>query len=153
MAKSLFEGFKQGVKEGFEEVKNQTPEQRETEQQERQHARADKRQENEIKQLPTEISMLLGESEEVQYAFTFVNDKMVVTNRKIIHIDSRIAKSKTFAMIPFNKITSYSLLVPKGLSISGRLKIFTGGDVPGIEVETMFDDNLKEVCRILADLT
>lgn len=90
-------------------------------------------------------------NEEILYAYNFMLNKMVVTDKKLIFIDMKVAKNKTYAMIPFNRITSYSLLKPSGFSVKGKLKIFTGGDTPSLELESMFNDGMNEFCKILAD--
>src|SRR5699024_4982635 len=112
----------------------------------------EKKQSIELESIPKEAYMVIGKEEEILYAFTFWNDKMIVTNKKLIYVDTRIAKNKTFAMIPFNKITSYSLQVIKGISGKGKLKIFTGGDTPGIEIESVLNGGMNEFCTILADI-
>ena len=101
--------------------------------------------------LEEEIQEVLGTNEEVIYSFFFAINRMIITNKKLIFIDAKIAKSKNYIMIPFNKITSYSLLKPSGLSIKTKLKIFTGGDNPSLELESIFDDGMKEFCKVLAD--
>lgn len=152
MAKSFFKDLKEGMKEGANDIINQTLEEGSKERQEKSDAKYQKKQEQEIKSIPKEAQIVLGSEEKILYAFTFWNDKMIVTNKKLIYIDTKIAKNKTFAMIPFNKITSYALLVPTGLSAKGKLKIFTGGDSPAIEIESVLNEGMNEFCTILADI-
>lgn len=141
-------GFFEGLKEGMNEIKEKLPEEL------KQDDKSQKKQIKEKKLLEStikEVYNLLGKDEEVLYVHPFLKNKMVVTNKKLIYIDVKTAKNKTFAMIPFNKITSYSLLVPTGLSVKGKLAIFTGGDKPSLEIESVLNDGMNEFCRILAD--
>lgn len=141
-------GFFKGVKEGIKDITDGTAD---LERKEKQEEKQGNQLKAEIDRAKEEVEDLLGSNEGVLYAFTFFNNKMIITDKKLIYVDARVAKSKTYAMVPFNKITSYSLLKPTGLSLKGRLKIFTGGDVPSLELESMFDDGMKEFCKILAD--
>lgn len=148
----FFEDLKEGMKEGVKDIANQTPEDRENERLEKKRAKQDKSQAREMESIPKEAYMVIGNNEEILYAYTFWNDKMIVTNKKLIYVDTKIAKNKTFAMIPLNKITSYSLQVPTGLSVKGKLMIFTGGDSPSIQIESVLNEGINEFCTILADI-
>lgn len=147
-------GFFKGMKEGWEEVKEQTPEQLEQEKIEKKNMKMVERQRAEMKNLDflsDELGYLLCEDEELLYVYTFVKNKMIITDKKLIYMDLRVAKHKTFTMIPFNKITSYSLLVPTGLSVRGKLQIFTGGDTPSLEIESAMNEGINEFCTILSE--
>lgn len=110
-----------------------------------------KENDEKIKEVTKEVKALMGSDEEVLFVHKFWNDKMIATNKKLIYIDLKIAKNKTFAMIPFNRITSYALTMPTGLAVKTKLKIFTGGDRPSIEIEAAFDEGMKGFCKVLAE--
>ena len=141
-------GFFKGVKEGIKDISDGTATQERKEKQEGKKQLNDKLS---IENVRDEVDDLLGMSEEVLYAYSFMLNKMVVTDKKLIFINNKVAKNKSYAMIPFNRITSYSLLKPTGFSVKGNLKIFTGGDTPTLELESMFNEGMNEFCKILAD--
>lgn len=151
MGKSLF----QGLKKEWDSISDEEIEQNRLKKKEKKAEKAEKKQREKIDKIDRateEVQNLLGSDEEVLYVYTFWNDKMIVTNKKLIYIDLKVAKNKTFAMIPHRKITSYSLLVPTGLSVKGKLKIFTGGDTPSLEIQSVLNEGMNEFCRILADI-
>lgn len=141
-------GFFKGVKEGIKDISDGTATQERKEKQEGKKQLNDKLSIDNVKD---EVDDLLGMNEEILYVYNFMLNKMVVTDKKLIFIDMKVAKNKIYAMIPFNRITSYSLLKPSGFSVKGKLKIFTGGDIPSLELESMFNDGMNEFCKILAD--
>lgn len=148
MAKGFFNSIKESAKEGWNDTETKSPEEV--------NANKELNKQKKIKVqndlILKEVDLVIGKNEQILYHFTFWNDKMIVTDKKLIYIDKRIAKHKTFAMIPFNQITSYSLLLPTGISVKGKLKIFTGGDNPAIEIETVLNEGMNEFCKILADI-
>ena len=140
-------GFFEGLKESTEKLANKTPD----EWAEELATKKDKKENDNIEAATKEVEMLLGKDEKVLFVHKFWNDKMVATNKKLIYVDLRIAKDTTYAMIPYNRITSYALTMPTGFSTKTKLKIFTGGDEPSIVVDANFDSGIKEFCKVLAD--
>lgn len=141
-------GFFKGVKEGIKDISDGTANQ---ERKEKQEAKKQLNDKLSIENVRDEVDDLIGMNEEILYAYGFMLNKMVVTDKKLIFIDNKVAKNKTYAMIPFIKITSYSLLRPTGFSAKGKLMIFTGGDTPSLELESIFNEGMNEFCKILAD--
>lgn len=143
--------FFKGVKEGVKDIADGTVK-KEKEKRERIKT-AGEREKNKIKaeSMQSKIDDLIGYNEEVLYVHKFIVNKMVITNKRLIYIDTKFAKNKTYHMIPLDKVTSYSLVSPKGLSVTEKLQIFTGGDTPSIVVESKFNEGMKEFCKILAD--
>lgn len=152
MANKFFGALKEGMKEGINDIVNGESEEVIQERKQKKLEKQQQKNETNINNSKSEVSNLLGTTEEILYAYSFWNDKMIVTDKKLIYVDKRVAKNKTFAIIPYNKITSYSLLVPTGLSTKGKLKIFTGGDNPALEIETSLNEGMNEFCKILADI-
>lgn len=151
MSNGFFKDLKKGIAQGVEDIADGTYIK---EQEEKQVIKKEqKKAKDRIKaeDARKEVEDLLGTNEDVLYAYSFMINKMIVTDKKLIFINNKVAKNKTYAMIPFNKITSYSLLKPSGLSVKGSLRIFTGGDTPALELESMFNDGMNEFCKILAD--
>jgi len=141
-----------GIGKFIKEEWEKTPVETEEERKKRKEEKKQKQEADKLQAARKEVENIIGESEEILYVYTFWNDKMIVTNKKLIYVDLRVAKNKTFAMIPFSKITSYSLLVPTGFSMKGKLKIFTGGDTPSLEIESALNEGINQFCKVLADI-
>lgn len=148
MAKGFFNSIKESAIEGWNDTEKKTPEEIRA----NKELKKQKKMKEQDDLILKEVDLVIGKNEKVLYHFTFWNDKMIVTDKKLIYIDKRIAKNKTFAMIPYSQITSYSLLVPTGISVKGKLKIFTGGDNPALEIETALNEGMNEFCSVLADI-
>lgn len=154
MGKGMFRSFKEGIKQGLDEVVNE-PEKVKAEREEKKEKKRIDRQERElenISRLEEELSFILGDNEKILESHTFIKNKIIITNKKFIYLDVSVARNKAFMMIPFDKVTSYSLLIPTGLSAKGKLKIFTGGDSPAIEIESIMNEGMNRFCKKLADI-
>lgn len=140
-------GFFEGLKESTEKLANKTSDEWAGEFTDKKN----KKENDNIETATKEVEMLLGKDEEVLFVHKFWNDKMIATNKKLIYVDFKIAKDTTYAMIPYNRITSYALTMPTGFSTKTKLKIFTGGDEPSLVVDANFDSGIKDFCKVLAD--
>ena len=79
-------GFFKGVKEGIKDISDGTATQERKEKQEGKKQLNDKLS---IENVRDEVDDLLGMSEEVLYAYSFMLNKMVVTDKKLIFINNR----------------------------------------------------------------
>lgn len=145
------DNFFKGVKEGVKDIADGTVKKEKLKKE--RIKTASEREKNRIKaeEMRSKLDDLIGYNEEILYVHNFLINKMVITNKRLIYIDTKISKNKTYHMIPLNKVTAYSLISPTGLSVTEKLQIFTGGDTPSIVVESKFNEGMREFCKILAD--
>ncbi len=78
---------------------------------------------NEIR---SEVTGLMIDGEEVEFAFKTVRDQLVFTNKRIISIDVQglTGKRKSFATMPYSKIQYFSIQTPGFMELFPDSELF-----------------------------
>ena len=96
------------------------------------------------------VKNMLAEGEEVIYRYGFINNLLAATTRKVIFIDKVVAKTTTYYVVPYSKITNFSYEDPTGLALTAKVRIYAGGDSPAISIDTKIGDGLIEICQVIS---
>ncbi len=98
------------------------------------------------------FEMFLANGEPIELYYRHTRDKVIFTDRKIIAIDVQglTGKKKEFKMIPYSKITSYSVETAGTFDWDSDLKIWVSGvGVFGVKLGKKID--IKEIGKFLSE--
>ena len=142
---SIFDKMKEAAKEGIEKSNDPAF-------QEEMAARKLEKKMKALEITEESIRPYLGPDETLLAQYLFYNDRMYATDRKLIFLEKKLAKESTYIIVPYDSIRAYKVVVPTGLSVKSKLKIYVGGSEPIIDVEANFTDpTYGGITQILAE--
>ncbi len=98
------------------------------------------------------VNELLVENEKVDFAFSSIRDKLVLTNKRIISVNVQgiTGKKVDFSSIPYSNIQAFSIESAGTLDLDAELDITISG-LGTIRFELAANTNIKEIGKYIAN--
>ena len=102
--------------------------------------------------LTDEYGDLLIENESIEVGFNIFRDKFIFTNKRLIIVDVQgITGSKIeYLMVPYSKITKYSIETSGSFDLDAELKIWIGSESEPIQKKFNKKVNIYDLQKVLS---
>jgi hypothetical protein len=99
-----------------------------------------------------EFARLMGEGEQVQYAYKLVRDMFLFTSRRLILVDKQgiTGKKVEYQSIPYRSIVRFSVETAGTFDLDAELKIWTSGMSAPIEKQFNKSVDIYQLQALLA---
>ncbi len=106
----------------------------------------------EPEKLTEKYGKLLGQEEQFEVGFKVFRDTFLFTNRRLILIDVQgmTGRKVEYRIIPYSKITQYTIETSGHFDLDAELKIWVGSNPEPIEKKFNKEVNVYDVQRVMA---